>query len=732
VLVLCSALVAAGGLTVPAMGHPAQYHSGALAGPSKANLVPDLSARAMLQEGGGQLFPTDEGAVARAAANPGPCTTAARDSMPDGAPHDHQQIAQHAGFRCAVTQSEFLPLKDELTKAFGREDVIFGEIDVKADIAAASVTFPRAGVVFFDLTDPAKPKLLSIYRGGECDAQPIDINCGAFVDLSADGKVAYLSVQNLSSLPDPSLSAGRPGTAGVEVISLVDPKNPQLVQIYTVTAGLTGTHTARSHVIPAGPSGPGQPRAPGEYIFSNQNSVGVNIAKVERLPNGLPQVRFINLIEAPDLHDTFTQNDPTTGRTYLYLADGFGEDGDGTEGTAFVVYDVTDPASPERLGQWDLTPECERDWYSHTIDVTTRNGRRYVTLPAELFVSGNQSAADSDAGCGKKRPSECGTPPAPCERPPQGNGNVPGPMWIVDATDFSKLAQATDSEAEIKSKSQDALVTTWENPAGRAGGNLTFTPHNQQIVGDAIYLSSYHGGMYKLDASRAFDGIKESADIERPRELGFVVPSGEPTRKNITLATRPARPFITEFPLGHPEIWDMVHYRGCTVAADMTGGFYSFGYDGDRCTTASGGPLPSEPVQSLGPLPEPRPQQRARDRLVISGKPRQVTRSGLLRVRLYCASPKPCAGLLKLRTTGKPKRGVPGNLRLGTRRFSLPARKGQFLSVKLSTAHQRGVAKQRQTAVRAFARVAFGGGKARRVRTLFSLTASKGLQRRLG
>ena len=715
--VLATVTLAAGSASAH---HPEDPGAG---GTPKASLTPDMSAATMLQGGTGPEFPTDQGAIDRAAANPGPCTSAARDSMPDGAPHDHQQIAQHAGFKCAVTQRQFLPLVKELTDAFGREDVVLGEMDVKADIAAVAVTFPRSGAVFFDVEDPAKPKLLSIYRGGECDAQPIDINCGAFIDLAADGKVAYLSVQNLSSIPAPSPTSGRPGTSGVEVISLADPKNPQLVQIYTVTAGVTGTHTSRSHVIPPAPaSGDNGPRAPGEYLFSNQNAVGVNIAKVERLPGGVPQVRFVNLIEAPALHDTFIQNDPTTGRTYLYLADGFGDDLDGTEGTAFVVYDVTDPEQPERLGQWDLTPHCEEDWYSHTIDVTTRNGHRYVTLPSELFALGNQSQDDTDAGCGRKRDSQCGRLAVPCQRSVIGNGNLPGPMWIVDATDFSKLAQASDSEAEVRRKSEEALVATWENPAGRAGGNLTFSPHNQQIVDDRIYLSDYHGGVYELDASKAFDANKQAPETERPRELGFVVPSGEPMRKSVELVANPIAPFFTDFPLGRPEIWDTVHYRGCTLAADMTGGFYSYEFDGDRCTPESGGPLGA-------PAPVEIPTS-GRNLLTISSLRRKLTRKGILRVRLYCRSRKPCRGFLKLRTTGRPKRGVPGNLRLGKRTFDIPAGSSRLVAVKLSKYHRRAVIRQRTTTVRAFARVRFGGGKARRARATFRLVAPKRASRR--
>ena len=94
-----------------------------------------------------------------------------------------------------------------------------------------------------------------------------------------------------------------------------------------------------------------------------------------------------------------------------------------------------------------------------------------------------------------------------------GNGDKPGPLWIVDATDFSKLGPANDkkspeqafaTDSALRKASEDALVATWTNPAGRAGGSLTFSPHNQQIVGDRIYLSHYHGGVYVLDASAAF------------------------------------------------------------------------------------------------------------------------------------------------------------------------------------------------------------------------------------
>ena len=515
-------------------------------------------------------------ATPRQAAVPaGPCTEDAAKSMPVGDGHRHDDIAQHA-FACRMEQVAFTSLTDQLKD---RPNVILGEMDIKADIAAVSITYPQGGVLFFDVSDPAKPKFLSRYNATECDQLLEDVNCGAFVDLSADGKTAYLSIQKLTLLPTLplNLNAINQSIAGVDVIDLANPRRPAKVQFYPVL-GIGGVHTVRSHTIPAGPSSASQPRAAGEYVISNQNGVGIDIARVtkvagKRLLTTVRQLGKIDLaatIQNNEVHDTFIQNDPLDGRTYLYNAAGFA--------TGFNVYDITDPSKTKQVAEWDLTPQCEEDWYAHTIDVTHRDGHRYVTMPAEMFLqldkgspSGMVEMSDDDKaeGCGYF----------------VGNGDKPGPLWIVDATDFSKLGPANDkkspeqahaTDAALRKASEDALVATWTNPAGRAGGSLTFSPHNQQIVGDKIYLSHYHGGVYVLDASAAFAGKRE-----RPKELGFIVPHDKQTRPLLgqTPLTGLIGRFFTDFPLGRPEVWDMVAYKGYVLAADMTGGFYSLRHD---------------------------------------------------------------------------------------------------------------------------------------------------------
>lgn len=474
-----------------------------------------------------------------ALAQEGPCTEQARAAFPDAGGHLHADVAQH-GFSCRMRQVFFDSLADELG---ARPDLILGEMDVKADLAAVAVTYPESGVLLFDVSDPATPRFLSWYRGEECDQALLDVNCGAFVDLSSDGKLAFLAIQTFTPFPIGRGTPERPRLSiqGVQVLDLADPARPRLAGTYPVVSQ-GGVHTARSHVIPAGTG----PRDPGEYVFSIANGVGIDIARVERDGGDVNLVAW-NTILIGDAHDTFIQDDPITGRTYLYIAEGFQ--------LGFSIWDVTDPGDVDELARWDLTPECGEDWYAHTIDVTNRDGRRYVTMPAEILDLGEQLEEDQAEGCGRV----------------WGNGDQPGPLWIVDASDLGRLGQPGDSQETLKAKSAATLVTTWTNPAGRAGGHLTFSPHNQQIVGDRIFLSHYHAGVFALDASAAFAGRGE-----RPAEIGFVVPHGAETRPFFEPAFPPLQPFFSEHAGVRPDVWDMVFYKGHVLAADMRGGLYSF------------------------------------------------------------------------------------------------------------------------------------------------------------
>jgi hypothetical protein len=480
--------------------------------------------------------------AAHAADPTGPCTQAATFGMPEGEDHDHNEPSQHQGLYCRIKKLSFLPLTaGELDGGFSPDSKL-GEMDVKGDIAAVAIQEPIGGAMFFDVSDSAHPKYLSTYLHAECG---LGDNCGAYVDLSPDGKIAILSVQQTSGTPGP-LAGGNGTIPGVALIDLSDPKKPALSQEYG-TVSVQGVHTTRSHLHETG-------SAPGLYMYVIQNAVGVEIARVESTAAGPKAVRVAN-IPIPDatnvsnVHDTFIQTDPTDGKVYLYMAGGF------TFG--FRVYDVTNPAMPVHVASWDITPQCANDWYAHTMDVTTRNGRRIVTMPAEQFDFGAQSDANGET---------CGTQ--------SGNGDLPGTMWIVDATDFTRLAGPSDDVPTTKQRSEATLITTWRTPSGMPSGQLTFSAHNQQIVGDLILLSHYHGGVYVLDAAGAFAGRDE-----RPREVGWALPCDPQTRPTLDAGT---------FPHSRCDFWDAVFYKGHILAADIKGGLYSLTYD-DAAGAAGGG-----------------------------------------------------------------------------------------------------------------------------------------------
>ncbi|CAA9513150.1 MAG: hypothetical protein AVDCRST_MAG30-2606 [uncultured Solirubrobacteraceae bacterium] len=526
----------------------------------------------------------------------GPCTDrSAALQYADEKGHDHLKIENHA-VACQMQQQAFLDLKKELdSDPLGNDDEVLGEMDVEGDVAAVLITYPRAGVLFFDVSNPAAPKFLRRYNGPACEGTAIDVDCGAFVDLSRDGKTAFLSVQQISVIPGLNPGAiAEPARPGVQVINVATGMLTEEQPVVSVG----GVHTSRDHVVPDGPKSAEKPRRPGQYLFSVANGEGIQVSRVVSGPLG-PALDDVGLISIDDTHDMFIQDDPIDGRTYMYVAAGFD--------TGFLVYDVTDPQAAvgdgkQLLAQWDLTPQCRNDWYSHTIDVATRNGRRYVTMPTEGFNNGAQSEDDQRGGCGKT----------------SGNGDKASALWIVDATDFKALGQGTFADAtdgrgtpaaravKIKAASEQALTATWTNAAARPAQNINFTGHNQQIVGDRIYLSGYHSGVTVLDASAAFAGLNE-----RPKELGFIVPSGTPTRPIYDQVNNPVIPFFSAFINFRPLIWDMVFYKGSVLAADMTGGFYAF-TDPPPAPATDGAPKtapapPAQPAQPAAPAATPTP-----------------------------------------------------------------------------------------------------------------------------
>ena len=578
----------------------------------------------------------------------GPCTEYAKRTMPANEGHDHTDINQHR-FSCDMQQVAFEAMTEQFT---ARPDVVFGEMDVKGDLAVVGIAYPEAGFVLFDVSDSSKPKFLSWYRGDECEGLAIDVDCGAFVDLSPDGNRVYISVQQISVVPGgaPGVKPALAAYPGIDVVDISNRERPLLRQKVPVSS-VGGVHTTRSFDVPG----------KGEYTVSVANSVGAVFHKVDKASGTLSPV---GLIEMDELHDTFIQQDPMTNKTLLYIAGGFD--------SGFYIFDVSDPASPVGLAEWDITPECQNDWYGHTIDVTTINGRRIVTMPVELIdffgEQGNQDNPPYQGVLPQNTPQNEDDQGQGCGRL-QGNGDFAGPLFIVDATNFSRMGEIapTDSEgaeeaSDMKERSLDTLITVWSNAAHRAGGELTFSPHNQQIVGDKIFLSGYHGGVTVLDASQAFAGRNV-----RPRELGVVVPHGDTTRPiHPDRGGTPAYPrFFTSFIDYRPSIWDMQWHKGQVLAADMVGGFYALRYTG-RADIPRNDPPEGPPNRGgTGGGPNGRPGAGNRIKLRLT---RNRLRGGRLRLRVVGT------GLARVRTV---------TFRINRRRIAVDRRRPFRVTVRL-------------------------------------------------
>jgi hypothetical protein len=471
----------------------------------------------------------------------GPCTGAARQAMPDGGGHDHLKTSQHK-FECNATKVFFDDLVDELSP---RTEVVTGEMDVKGKLMVIAVAYPESGFLLYDISNPAAPKFLSHFRGEECENVIVDVDCGAYVDLSPDGKRVYMSVQQNTALANPDPNMRPPSVPGIDVIDISIPTLPVRLQS-TPVESTGGVHTAKSFVVPE--KGADGPRAPGEYVVAVVNGTGLGIFKVQPTGNLTP----VTTIEIGETHDTFIQDDPILGRTLLYAAGGFS--------SGFYVWDITNPAAPVEIGEWDPTPECGGDWYSHTIDVSVKDGKRILTMPNELIDFFGDQEGDP-----------CGTL--------KGNGNYAANMWFVDITDLGKLGKFTSDNAThepddvLKAKSEALLSSVYYNPALRAGGELTFSLHNQQIVGDKIYISQYHGGVVVVDAKEAFQGKNV-----RPKETALYVPSegeGRPIPPDAGASgVFGDEHFVTGFIDYRPLVWDTFYVNGHIMIPDMTGGLW--------------------------------------------------------------------------------------------------------------------------------------------------------------
>ncbi|MGH2831038.1 MAG: LVIVD repeat-containing protein [Actinomycetota bacterium] len=371
--------------------------------------------------------------IAPAQAEPGaPCAPpAVPDPMPEGQSHDHTDAAQH-GFACRVRTLASLDLRGAIP-----EPMLFGEIDAAGTTVAMATAFPQAGFVLLDVSDPARPALLSRYRDARCETRS-DLDCGADVKLTPDGRFAFLALQR-AARGDPDESKRlQPGIVTVDVS---DPRTPRRVSFAPLRP--VGVHMLAYHQI----RGEGFVFARARGLGPRADEPGVAIFRVGR-DGGLSRIGTI-VVDAA--HDVSLYDDPIDRTTYLSLS--------GAQSGHLYFFDVGDPANPKEAGRFSPRAEVrDNSWYMHNAWEFREGARRLAFAGPELY-------------------GEVGSLPP-------GHGSVAGPLWLLDTT----------------SHARPHVLGEWRNPGRHAAGTLTFSPHNTWYAGDGItWTAHYHGGVWVLD-----------------------------------------------------------------------------------------------------------------------------------------------------------------------------------------------------------------------------------------
>ena len=220
-------------------------------------------------------------------------------------------------------------------------------MDIKAGIAAVAMTYPQGGVLFFDVSDPASPRFLSRYNATECDQLvaghqlrrvrrpigrrqdrlPVDPEAHAAADAAAEPQRAQ--PVRARRRCDRHRQPAQAGAAAV----LCDRR---------ARRGAHGAlaHDPRGAVEREPPARRGRVRDLQPERRRDRHREG-HEGRGQAHPDApcASSARSTSLatIQNNEVHDTFIQNDPLDGRTYLYNAAGFA--------TGFNVYDMTDPGA---------------------------------------------------------------------------------------------------------------------------------------------------------------------------------------------------------------------------------------------------------------------------------------------------------------------------------------------------------------------------------------------------
>lgn len=391
---------------------------------------------------------------------------------PMGHEHDHSDAAIHAlahGFE----QTFHHPLAGSALHSAGVH-----ALDAKGGFLFAALyggdADAEGGFFVFDVADPFAPREVGRYR--------------------FPGQIAG----------DRSLEATEEGAwvvFGTEALDCAGHVNPFAPGLYLVDARDKGAMKPAAFVPATMVHSVTVHRIGGhDFVFAMTSSES-NIFRIDTTP--VPQLVPVGSVGIG--HDSFVMDDPVLGKPLLYASNG---------GAGFVVHDVSDPADPRELAEWNI-PDRDDRYYIHTGVVDVIDGRRVAVVTSEDWE------------------------------------DYPSALWVLDATDFAYIE----------------TLAAWRAPGEHAADGLRYSMHNPRLDGSDLVLSYYHGGAWSLDL----------AEPARPAPRAVFMPAGSTGyRPQKPLTSAYAESACGAFAFADaPFVMDVEAWEGAVYVADLHTGLYA-------------------------------------------------------------------------------------------------------------------------------------------------------------
>ena len=332
------------------------------------------------------------------------------------------------------------------------------ETAIKGGYAYLSRTGPDQGLVIFDVGDVERPRQVG-YVKLEAGFEPD-------VEVSDDGKWAFWETQRFpTSAEVPSvLEPGANLQRGVHVVDVSDKANPRWAGFsptwpdgpHSITyANVSGRHILLQSVYAFA------------YAYGDHEVPQAQRLVISELDTSLPVATLKVLAEyrepgatgGPGLfpHDVSVSVHPVTGRTLAYVA---------YWNVGVVILDVTDPASPARVGvATDFGPATYRAVHMARQLAEPIDGKVVLVVEPEI-------GAEADSGY----------------------------VTFMDVTD----------------PANPTYLSSWLLPGNLTSAGGALGPHYFDVAAGRVALASYHAGFWVIDVSTP-------ENLLRPRTTAYAL-----------------------------------------------------------------------------------------------------------------------------------------------------------------------------------------------------------------